>query len=281
MTAVTARAAGVPTVILASPRPTPHLLAAAHLAGVDAMLALGGVQAIAAMMLGLFDLPAADMIVGPGNRWVTAAKHLVSHRVGIDMLAGPSELLVLADESADPGVVAADLLAQAEHDDDAVPMLVTWHGPLAEAVNRELDEQLKTLPTATTARKALENGWICIARDEDQALALVDCVAPEHLEILTRDARRHAAGVRNAGAIFIGAGAAEVLGDYGAGPNHTLPTAGAARFRAGLSVFAFLRARTWMEMDAASAWAPLAREAAAFARLEGLEAHARAAERRL
>ena len=281
MTAVTARAAGVERVLVASPRPTDVTLAAASIAGADGLLAMGGVQAIAALARGLVGAPACELTGGPGNRWVTAAKHLVSNDVGIDMLAGPSELLVLADATADPAVIAADLLAQAEHDDDAVPMLITTHEPLIDRVEAELARQLTDLPTRVTARAALQNGFVTLVANAAQAVRLSDQVAPEHLELITQDAEALAADVRNAGAVFIGPLSAEVLGDYGAGPNHVLPTGGTARFSAGLSVLTFLRARTWMHVEDRAAALPMATDAAARARLESLEAHARAAEQRV
>lgn len=283
MTAVTARAAGVREVVVASPRPAPATLAAAAIAGADALLAVGGAQAVAALAFGcppLAALAPCDAVVGPGNRWVTAAKQLVAGQVAIDTLAGPSELLIIADDTADPRTVAADLLAQAEHDTDACAVLVTTHPPLIDAVERELAPQLASLPTAATARAALANGCAVVARDLDEAVALADRFAPEHLEIMTRDADALARRCNHYGAVFIGPAAAEVLGDYGAGPNHTLPTGGAARSAAGLSVLHFLRTRTWLRIDAPPLAADLCRDTARLARLEGLEAHARAAELR-
>ena len=280
MTAVTARAAGVERVWVASPRPTDATLAAAAIAGADGLLAIGGVQGVAALARGLLGVPegGCDMIVGPGNRWVTAAKLLISGEVGIDMLAGPSELVVLADETADARVVAADLLAQAEHDDDAIPILISTSTTLIAGVEDELQRQLTTLPTHATALGALRNGYAVVASSMEQAAALSDDIGPEHLEIHARDAQRIASGIRNAGAVFIGAGAAEVLGDYGAGPNHVLPTGGTSRFRAGLSVFTFLRSRTWIRIDEVARAAPILEDAAALARMEMLEGHARSAE---
>jgi phosphoribosyl-ATP pyrophosphohydrolase/phosphoribosyl-AMP cyclohydrolase/histidinol dehydrogenase len=280
MTAIPARVAGVASVWVASPRPSDATLAAAALAGADGVLAIGGVQAIASLADGLLGAPACDVIVGPGNRWVTAAKALVSHRVGIDMLAGPSELVVLADDSADAALVASDLLAQAEHDDDAIPMLVTTSAALAQSVERELARQLATLPTRDTALAALRNGACALADRLDDAIAACNRIGAEHLEVHTRDAARVASRITNAGAVFVGGLAAEVLGDYGAAPNHVLPTGGSSRFRAGLSVFTFLRARTWLRVDDPTAATPIIADAAALGRIEGLEAHARSAERR-
>jgi phosphoribosyl-ATP pyrophosphohydrolase/phosphoribosyl-AMP cyclohydrolase/histidinol dehydrogenase len=278
MTAVTARVAGVAEVWVASPRPALATLAAAHLAGADRVLAIGGAQAIGALAWGTELVPRCDAIVGPGNRWVTAAKQLVAGRVAIDMLAGPSELVVIADDAADPALVAADLLAQAEHDDDAVPILLCTSGSFADAVDAALEAQLVDLPTAPTARRALQNGFTMVAEDLPAAVALADALAPEHLELHCADAG--SLRPRHYGGLFVGAGAAEVLGDYGAGPNHVLPTGGTARSVGALSVGTFLRAQTWLTMDEPAAARELARDAAALGRIEGLEAHARAADRR-
>lgn len=277
MTAVTARAAGVAEVWVASPRPTRETLAAASIAGADALLAVGGAQAIAALAYGVGPVPACDTIVGPGNRWVTAAKQLVAGRVTIDMLAGPSELVVLAGAGADPGLVAADLLAQAEHDPDALPILVSLDAGLIGEVEAELALQLAGLPTADTAREALRNGFAVLARSEDEAVELCDRLAPEHLALHCTEAL--AERLRHYGALFIGEGSAEVLGDYGAGPNHVLPTGGTARSVGALSVLTFLRVQTWLRMDESGGL--VARDSVALARMEGLEAHARAAERRV
>ncbi len=281
MTAAVAKAAGVERVWVASPRPTDATLAAAALAGADGVLAVGGAQAIAALAFGVGVSDPCDIIVGPGNRWVTAAKYVVSDRVGIDMLAGPSELIVLADDSASPAIIAADLLAQAEHDTDAVPILVTTSAELVERVERELAVQLATLPTAETARAAFANGGYLLCPSLNDAVAQVDRLAPEHLEILTRDAELVAQRVRHAGAVFVGESAAEVLGDYGTGPNHVLPTGGTARTRAGLSVLTFLRARTWIRVDDRAAARALYEDAGMLGDIEGLSAHARSARTRL
>lgn len=281
MTVVTARVAGCERVVVATPGAHPVAMAAAGLAGADSLLAAGGAHAIAALAYGIEGLGACDVVVGPGNRWVTAAKQIVSSTCGIDMLAGPSELLILADESADPALVAADLLAQAEHDADASAMLVTTSEPLVGAVRGELGVQLEGLATRETARAALANGFVCVVGSEREAIDLADRIAPEHLEIMTRDAERTAGLVRNAGAVFIGSGSGEVLGDYGAGPNHTLPTGGTARFQAGLSVMHFLRLRTWMRIDEPVASSELVEDTIRLARMEGLAAHAEAARGRL
>jgi len=275
MTAVTARAAGVETVWVASPRPAPVTLAAAAIAGADGLLAAGGAQAIAALACGAGDVPPCDAVVGPGNRWVTAAKQLVSFGVKIDMLAGPSELVVLADGSADAGLIAADLLAQAEHDPDARPVLVTTDENLIAKVERELAIQLENLPTAGAARTALQNGFALAVPDLDRAIGICDRLAPEHLQLMLPEPAAAAKRLRNYGALFIGS--AEVFGDYGAGPNHVLPTGGGARYTGGLSVLTFLKIQTWLELEESSI---LAADSAELARLEGLEAHARAAEKR-
>lgn len=281
MTAIPARAAGVKTLWMATPRPHPMILAAAAIADVDGVLIAGGAHAVAALALGAGPVPAADVVVGPGNLYVTAAKLLLAGRVGIDMLAGPSELVVLADASADPALVAADLIAQAEHDVLAVPVLVTTSDALARDVDRELERQLADLSTAETARAALANGGTVLCPSLEAACHSVDLLAPEHLELLLEDPHKWWTRVRHWGAAFLGAGAAEVLGDYGAGPNHTLPTSRAARFAGGLSVFTFLRIRSWVAIEDPVAASPLAEDTAWFARIEGLEGHARAALRRI
>ncbi|MCW5939164.1 MAG: histidinol dehydrogenase [Fimbriimonadaceae bacterium] len=275
MTAVTARAAGVERVWLASPRPTAATLAAAAEAGVDGVLCAGGAQAVAALAYGAGPLRAVDVVAGPGNHWVTAAKKLVSGDVAIDMLAGPSELVVVADEGADPAWVSADLLAQAEHDTEARPILVALSGGVIDAVESELARQLESLPTAAVAREALGQGFAVVVGSLEEAGRASDLIAPEHLQLSVRDPDAALEWFRQFGAVFLGEGSAEVFGDYGAGPNHTLPTGGTARYTAGLSVLTFLRAQTWLSLDSVDG---LVEDTAALARLEGLEAHARAAE---
>ncbi len=282
MTAVTARAAKVREVWVASPRPMPITLAAASVAGADGFLCVGGAQAIAALAYGAGPVPACDTIVGPGNRFVTAAKQLVFGRVSIDMLAGPSELTVLADASANPATIAADLLAQAEHDPDAVPILVSLDKPLIDAVNAELNTQLSVLSTSETASASLQkNGFAVLAENMETAVEICNRLAPEHLELQVENPRQVAARCTNYGAVFIGDKAAEVLGDYGAGPNHTLPTGGTARHSGGLSVFDFLRIRTWMTVDDPAKAEELLKDANRLADLEGLAGHANAAKIRM
>jgi len=283
MTAISARVAGVKNVWVASPRPHPVTLGAAHVAGAHGFLAIGGAQAIAAMAYGVGGVPKADVIVGPGNRWVTAAKAYVAGcgTCAIDMIAGPSECLVLADETADAAVIAADLLAQAEHDTDALPVLVTTHEPLITAVDKELQLQLSTLPTAETAAVAASKGFAVLASSLEEAIEVCDTVAPEHLEVFTADAVAVSKRLNNYGGLFVGTNAAEVFGDYGAGPNHVLPTSGTARFTGGLSVFTFLRVRTHIVADEDAGQnaehQQLVEDSAALAELEGLIGHQRAA----
>eukprot|EP00928_Gymnodinium_smaydae_P054107 TRINITY_DN37939_c0_g1_i1.p1 TRINITY_DN37939_c0_g1~~TRINITY_DN37939_c0_g1_i1.p1 ORF type:complete len:437 (-),score=91.03 TRINITY_DN37939_c0_g1_i1:45-1355(-) len=280
MTACTARAAGVREVVVASPSPTVVTKAAAYVAGADCLLTVGGAQAIAAMAHGV-GVKACDIIVGPGNKWVTAAKSIVNGICGIDMLAGPSEVLVLADGSADPEVVAADLLAQAEHDVEARPILVTAEASVITNVNAALRRQLADLPTRDVAIPAVRGGFAVLAPDMKSALAVTNRIAPEHLEVQTANSKEDAAACTSFGGLFVGQHAAEVLGDYGAGPNHVLPTSCTAKYTGGLSVHTFLRLRTWMRLDDQKAAQEQISDAVVLARLEGLEGHARAAERRL
>lgn len=277
MTVVTARAAGVSPIWVASPRPGTEILAAAAMAGADGVLGVGGAQAIAALTFGIGGVPRCHLIVGPGNCWVTASKKVLGGVVGIDMLAGPTELVILADNSAEPDLVAADLLAQAEHDPEALPVLVSTSPGLLEKVDDAVQRQLQDLPTREIAQQALRNGFAVLAKDLDQAISICDRLAPEHLQVVTSDAQSTARRCRHYGAMFIGNGSAEVLGDYCAGPNHTLPTGGSARFIGGLSVLSFLRVHTWLQIDDASRAEDLYADAVALARIEGLDGHARAA----
>jgi phosphoribosyl-ATP pyrophosphohydrolase/phosphoribosyl-AMP cyclohydrolase/histidinol dehydrogenase len=280
MTAVTARTAGVSQVWVASPKPTQVTLASACIAQADALLACGGAQAIAAFAYGTQTIPACDVIVGPGNTYVTAAKKCVAGHVGIDMLAGPSELLILADSTANPEIVAADMLAQAEHDPEALPVLITTDPSLPAKVDAALHAQLQTLPTAEIARQALEKGFCVVAATPEEAVELCNTLAPEHLEVHMQQAQDWVPLLKNYGGLFIGQHACEVLGDYGIGPNHVLPTSGCSRYTGGLSVFTFLRIRTYLQSDT-QAHTQVLEESAQLARLEGLEAHARAADIRI
>ncbi len=278
MTVTPAVAAGVGEVWCAGPRPLDSTLAAAWAAGASGFLCCGGAHGIAAMAFGV-GVPRCDVIAGPGGKYVASAKRQLFGTVGMEAPAGPSELLVIADQSADPCTVAADLIAQAEHDTAAVPMLICFSENFARATQAALAEGLKTLPEPNSgiASTAMNNGWILVAKDRESAARAAERCAPEHLELHVDDPGYYAKAVSSAGAVFSGSAAAEVFGDYGAGPNHTLPTGGAARFAGGLSVLHFLRARTWLAMDAAGV---LVKDSAAFARMEGLEGHAQAAEAR-
>ena len=278
MTVVPAMAAGCGEIILATPNPSDLMLATAAVAGADRVLAVGGAHAIAAMAYGFDDFERCSMIVGPGNRWVTAAKKLVSGDCGIDMLAGPSELVLIADGSANAETVAADLLAQAEHDADARPFLITASHLIAEQVTDALVRQLNVLPTAEIAKQSLGNGGAIVAETMEEAIEVCNALAPEHLELHCEDAEEIALEIENAGCIFIGPQSAEVFGDYGVGPNHTLPTGGTSRWSGGLNVFKFIRVRTWLKLDAAPQ--SLIEDTARLAELEGLFGHQRSALRR-
>ena len=222
------------------------------------------------------------MICGPGNRWVTAAKSIVNGHCGIDMLAGPSEVLVICDDTAKADVVAADLIAQAEHDTVARAILLSTDAGVIDAVDKQVAAQLACLPepNQSTARAALTQSFAVHCESMEHAVQISDSIAPEHLEIQTRDAMKVGMSCQNYGGLFVGEHAAEVLGDYGAGPNHTLPTGGTGRYTGGLSVFNFLRIRTWMRVDDADASQSMVDDSIVMARLEGLEGHARAAETR-
>ena len=279
MTAVTARVAGCDQVTVASPNPSDMILAAAAVSGADSVLAVGGAHAIAAMAYGFEGFDPCDMIAGPGNRFVTAAKKIVHGDCGIDMIAGPSELVLVADESANPATVAADLLGQAEHDSDARPFLITTNRDIADIVNLEIEKQIKQLPSCDTATAAItNNGAAIVCESMEAAIELCNQIAPEHLELHVEDADSVASKIRNAGCIFVGHQSAEVFGDYGVGPNHTLPTSGNARFTAGLNVFTFLRIRTWLKLDQAPS--ELVADTARLAEIEGLIGHQQSALRR-
>jgi histidinol dehydrogenase len=285
MTAVPARVAGVRELVAVSPSGVrgvdPVILAACHVAGVDALYRVGGAQAVAALAYGTESIPRVDKIVGPGNVYVATAKRLVFGRVDIDSIAGPSEVLILADASADAAVVAADMLAQAEHDPEAAAMCVTTSRPLARRVAASLDAQLAALPRRAIAARSLARfGAIVVVPGRADALAVANALAPEHLELAVAAPRRWLAGVRHAGAVFFGTGAPEAFGDYLAGPNHVLPTGGTARFASPLGVWDFLKRTSVIEAGRATL-DRLGPAVARLARAEGLEAHARAVEARL
>ncbi len=279
MGVVPARVAGVEEVIVLSPRLHPVTLAAATLAGADRVFDLGGVQGIAAAAWGLAGLPRVDIVVGPGNRYVTGAKRLLYGDVGIEFPAGPSELLVIADRGARAHWIAADLLAQAEHDPEALPMLLSFDTALLGNVEAELRRQLAMLPADSPARESLANGFAVVV-NEDEALALADALAPEHLELQGPQAEALAERLRVYGSLFIGENTAEVFGDYGSGTNHILPTGGAARFTGGVFVGTFLKTLTWQRI-LPQGQRPQALQAAALADAEGLVAHAASARARL
>ena len=283
MTAIPARVAGVDEIILCSPAkrdglPDPVVLAAAHIAGVDRVFAIGGAQAIAAMAYGAESVPAVDMVCGPGNLFVTLAKKLVYGDVGIDGLYGPTETLIVADASANPTLCAADMLAQAEHDPMARPVLLCTSEPLAAQVAREIETRLRRLSRESVARAAVEGqGIIALVESTGQAVELANSFAPEHMCLAVRDPWSWVGKIRNAGAVFMGEFSHEVLGDYVAGPSHVMPTSGTARFNSGVGVHKFLKTIPIIALDDAESVA-LSRAAAIIARAEGLTAHAEAAE---
>jgi histidinol dehydrogenase len=286
MTVIPARVAGVDQVYMASPasgdgRVSPLKLVAADIAGVDRVFRASGAQAVAALAYGTETVPRVDKVCGPGNIFVTLAKKLVYGDVGIDALYGPTETVVVADDAADPASCAADLLAQAEHDELATPLLLTSSEVVARAVAAEVERQLEGLERADVARTALEGrGGIVVTADLEEALELANEFGPEHLCLLVRDPASWAPRVRNAGGLFLGETSPEAVGDYTAGPSHVMPAGGSARFSSPLSVFDFLKFTSVFDIDATTL-GRLGPPAAAIARAEGLTAHARAIERRL
>ncbi|WP_186564573.1 histidinol dehydrogenase [Lawsonibacter celer] len=277
MNAVPARVAGVEEIIMVTP-PTENLnqavLAAARIAGVDRCLAVGGAQAVAALTYGAGFIPKVDKLVGPGNAYVAAAKRMAYGTLDIDMVAGPSEVLVIADESADPKYVAADLLSQAEHDTLASAVLLTTSEALARAVDKEIIRQTGYLSRSAIMEQSLRDfGCAIVCRDLEQAAELANEIAPEHLEIVTKDPRALLPAIKNAGAVFLGAWSPEPLGDYLAGPDHVLPTSGTARFFSPLSVDSFLKTMSVIEYDQDSL-APIRAQIIALAEAEHLTAHA-------
>ena len=282
MDAIPAKIAGCGEIVITTPcgpdgKVNPHILAAARIAGVDRIFKVGGAQAVAALAYGTETVPKVDKIVGPGNAFVAEAKRQVFGLVSIDMIAGPSEILVVADGKSDPRQVAADMLSQAEHDKLAAAVLVTDSAALAQAVAAEIELQLTTLPRQEIARASIENrGKIIVAESLDAAVEIANEIAPEHLELCVDNPFDYLEKVRHAGSIFMGRNCPEALGDYFAGPNHTLPTSGTARFSSPLSVDDFVK-KSQFTYYTAGAMAAVADQVAAFARREGLEAHARSA----
>ena len=280
MNVIPAKIAGVGEIVVVTPPDpngaiSPEALAAAKIAGADKIFKIGGAQAVAALAYGTESVPRVDKVVGPGGIFVATAKRKVFGQVAIDMIAGPSEILVLADGKSDAAWVAADLLSQAEHDVLASPVLVTDSQELARAVQAEVERQLELLPRREVARRAVDdNGKIIVTDDLEKAVEAANLIAPEHLELCVDDPFALLPRVKNAGSIFLGRSAPEALGDYFAGPNHTLPTSGTARFSSPLSVDDFVKKSSFLYYDQA-ALSPVAERIAEFARREGLEAHAR------
>lgn len=283
MSAIPAHVAGVPEIFVSTPlagdASDDAIYAAAHLSGASAIVDAGGAQAIAALAYGTESIPRVDKIVGPGNAYVACAKRLVFGAVDIDGIAGPSEILVVADDEADPRLIAADLLSQAEHDEAAYPLLVCLSDLMAEAVRRELEVQLAALPRVAIARAAVANGAAFVVRSRERMAAVADLLAVEHLALHVTEPEALLARIRRAGAAFIGPSTPEAMGDYVAGPSHVLPTGGAVRFGSPLGVYDFVT-RTSIIHYTREALKGHERVVCAFARLEGLEGHARAVEAR-
>ena len=282
MNAIPAKIAGCEQIVMVTPPAkdgsvNPAILAAAKVAGVDRVFKVGGAQAVAALAYGTESVPAVDKIVGPGNAFVAEAKKQVFGKVAIDMIAGPSEILVIADEKSDPVCVAADLLSQAEHDKNATAVLVTDSAELANAVSRELEVQIPMLSRAEIARASVDNnGKIIITESIDEAIFVANGLAPEHLELCLDEPFNYLDKIKNAGSIFMGRYCPEALGDYFAGPNHTLPTSGTARFSSPLSVDDFVK-KTQFSYYTKDALAKVAKKVEFFANKEGLGAHAKSA----
>jgi histidinol dehydrogenase len=284
MNAIPAKVAGVPEIVMVVPTPAGEVndlvLAAAHVAGVDRVLAIGGAQAVAALAYGTESVPGVDKIVGPGNIYVATAKRAVFGQVGIDMVAGPSEILILCDGGTDPEWIAMDLFSQAEHDEDAQSILVTWDAAYLERVQASIDRLLPTMERQPIIATALrERGMLIKVRDMEEAAEVANRIAPEHLELSVEDPQALIGKIRHAGAIFMGRYTAEAIGDYCAGPNHVLPTSRTARFSSPLGVYDFQKRSSVILASPAGA-AKLARTASELARGEGLTAHACSAEYR-
>ena len=285
MNAIPAKVAGVGRLVMVVPTPdgvrNPLVLAAAHICGVDEVYAIGGAQAVAALAYGTETIKPVDKITGPGNAFVAAAKRRVFGQVGIDMIAGPSEILVVADHANDPDWIAMDLLSQAEHDTSAQSILITDDAAFADQVMAAVDRALKTLPRTEIAGTSWQDhGAVIVTQDLDEAVPLIDRIAPEHLELAVSDPDGLSQKVTNAGAIFLGRYTPEAIGDYVAGPNHVLPTARSARFSSGLGVLDFMKRTTFVACDADNLRA-IGPAAVDLAVTEGLGAHARSVAIRL
>ena len=285
MAAVPARIAGVSEIILVTPskggKVNPLIAAAAKLSGIQRIFKIGGAQSIAALAYGTETIPKVDKIVGPGNAYIAAAKKLVYGQVAIDMIAGPSEVLVIADETAEASLVAADLLAQAEHDEMSSAVCLTPNETLANEVASEVKHQLLGLKRKSIVKRSLKDfGAIFITKDIDEAIAIANRFAPEHLELMVRNPRKILSKIKHAGAVFIGHNTPETIGDYIAGPNHILPTGGTARFSSPLGVYDFLKRSSVLSFSKKSL-NKYGKQAARFAEMEGLEAHGRSIEKRL
>ncbi|MFO7711406.1 MAG: histidinol dehydrogenase [Candidatus Woesearchaeota archaeon] len=279
MSVIPAKVAGVKEVIVCSPKIKPITIVAADIAGADSIFCIGGVQAIGAMAYGTETVPKVAKIVGPGNAYVTAAKKEVFGIVGIDFIAGPSEVLIIADQTADPALIAADMLAQAEHDPDARADLLTDSREIAKAVEAEVEKQLEELKTKDIAKKALSNSSIVLAESLQEAVNIANKRAPEHLELQVKESDRLVPLLINYGSLFIGSYSAEVFGDYCAGTNHILPTNGAARYTGGLSVKDFVKVLTFQQFTREGAQ-NLSKVCQSLAEMEGLDAHRLAAKQR-
>jgi histidinol dehydrogenase len=281
MNAIPARVAGVRRIAMVTPGANPLVLAAARRAGIAEIHRIGGAQAVAALAYGTETIAPVDKIVGPGNAYVAAAKREVFGKVGIDSIAGPSEILVISDAGSDPDWIAADLLSQAEHDTSSQSILITDDATFADKVEAAAARALETLPRRAIASRSWHDfGAIIVVANLDDAAALVDRIAPEHLEIATAEPRRLFEKVRHAGAIFLGRHTPEAMGDYIAGPNHVLPTSRTARFSSGLSVLDFLKRTTILSCERQTL-STLGPPAAALAEAEGLQAHARSITARI
>lgn len=280
MSVIPAKVAGVKNIIVCSPKITSEIIVAADMACANKIYNIGGIQAIAAMAYGTKSIPKVDMIVGPGNKYVTEAKKQVFGTVGIDFIAGPSELLIIADNFSNPEYISADLLSQMEHDPNAKTYLITDSKEIVESVKKEIDIQIEKLITKDTAKFSFKNAKIIITKDIDEATSISNKIAPEHLEIQIKNPEKIISKLKNYGSLFLGNNSAEVFGDYCTGPNHILPTNGSARFTGGLSVGNFLRIQTYQKVSE-NKIDEMVNISSKIAEIEGLDAHKKSAEIRV